>query len=281
MTNGDLNWNSIYGLLTGPALWFTFIFVIGGLLIRIAFLFRLSRRKDRVIYNHINMDWGLRSIIHWIIPFASVSMRQQPIFSLVAFIFHLTLIAVPLFLSAHILLWEEAFGLTLWSIPDGVSDALTLIFIAAALFLIVRRRIRPEVRILTGAWDYALLLIAAYWSNVPGWSSVIFRRTSVELRGPGLVAPVARALRGDLGLPRLAKKELRDIMLGHLSDMHRFYGEATGVRVARKHLTWYCQHLVDADEYRHRVVRVGSAEEQLRLTREYFEREGGGIAIAA
>jgi nitrate reductase gamma subunit len=160
MTNGDLNWNSIYGLLTGPALWFTFIFVIGGLLIRIAFLFRLSRRKDRVIYNHINMDWGLRSIIHWIIPFASVSMRQQPIFSLVAFIFHLTLIAVPLFLSAHILLWEEAFGLTLWSIPDGVSDALTLIFIAAALFLIVRRRIRPEVRILTSAWDYALLVIA-------------------------------------------------------------------------------------------------------------------------
>ena len=159
MANGDLNWIRIYAFLTGPALWFTFIFVIGGLLIRIAFLFCLSRRKDRVIYNHINMDWGLRSIIHWIIPFASVSMRQQPIFSLVAFIFHLTLIAVPLFLSAHILLWEEAFGLTLWSIPDGVSDALTLIFIAAALFLIVRRRIRPEVRILTSAWDYALLVI--------------------------------------------------------------------------------------------------------------------------
>ena len=159
MTNGDLNWNSIFEFLTGPALWFTFIFVIGGLLIRIAFLFRLSRRKDRVIYNHINMDWGLRSIIHWIIPFASVSMRQQPIFSLVAFIFHLTLIAVPLFLSAHILLWEEAFGVTLWSIPDGLADALTLVFIAAALFLMVRRRIRPEVRILTGAWDYALLVI--------------------------------------------------------------------------------------------------------------------------
>ena len=158
MTNGNLNWNSIYEFLTGPALWFTFIFFIGGLLIRLAFLFRLSRKKDRVIYNHVNIDWGLRSIIHWIIPFASISMRQQPIFSLVAFIFHLTLIAVPLFFSAHILLWEEAFDVTLWSITDGLSDALTLIFIAAALFLIVRRRIRPEVRILTGAWNYALLI---------------------------------------------------------------------------------------------------------------------------
>jgi nitrate reductase gamma subunit len=145
--------------LTGPALWFTFIFFTGGLLVRMAFLFRLSRKKDRVIYNHFHLDWGLRSILHWIIPFASVSMRQQPVFSLVAFVFHLTLIAVPLFLSAHILLWEEAFGVTLWSIPDGLSDALTLIFIAAALFLIVRRRIRPEVKILTSAWDYTLLVI--------------------------------------------------------------------------------------------------------------------------
>ena len=159
MTNGDLNWNSIYAFLTGPALWFTFIFFIGGLLIRLAFLLRLSRKKDRVIYNHIDLDWGLRSIFHWLIPFASVSMRQQPIFSLVAFIFHLTLIAVPLFLSAHILLWEEAFGVTLWSIPDRLADGLTLVFLAAALFLFIRRRIRPEVRILTTAWDYALLII--------------------------------------------------------------------------------------------------------------------------
>ena len=159
MTTTDINWNSIYEFLTGPALWFTFIFFIGGLLIRMAFLFRLSRKKDRVIYNHFNMDWGLRSIFHWIIPFASASMRQQPIFSIVAFIFHLSLVAVPLFLSAHILLWEEAFGVTLWSIPDGLADGLTLVFLATALFLIARRRIRPEVRILTSAWDYALLVI--------------------------------------------------------------------------------------------------------------------------
>jgi tRNA-dihydrouridine synthase B len=70
-------------------------------------------------------------------------------------------------------------------------------------------------------------------------------------------------------------------MLGHLKNMHRFYGEEAGVRVARKHLTWYCQNLVEADEYLYQVVRVRSAEEQLRLTQEYFEREGGGISKAA
>ena len=79
----------------------------------------------------------------------------------------------------------------------------------------------------------------------------------------------------------LAKKELRDIMIGHLKNMHRFYGESTGVRVARKHLTWYCKNIVSADEYRSRVIRVESGEAQIRLTQEYFDRDDGGALLAA
>ena len=75
--------------------------------------------------------------------------------------------------------------------------------------------------------------------------------------------------------------ELRDMMLGHLNELHRFYGDETGVRVARKHLTWYCISLADSDEFRHQAVRVNSASEQLELTREYFDRENAGILLAA
>ena len=81
--------------------------------------------------------------------------------------------------------------------------------------------------------------------------------------------------------PQLDNYELRDIMLDHLSELHRFYGELTGVRVARKHLTWYCNSLANADEFRHQVVRVDSASEQIRLTRTYFDREDGGDSLAA
>ena len=109
-----LNWNNIYSFLTGPALWFVFIFFISGLLIRIGLLWRLSRKKDRIIYNHISLGWGLRSILQWLIPWGSASMRQQPVFTVAAFVFHLSLLIVPLFLSAHILLWEEAFNARLW-----------------------------------------------------------------------------------------------------------------------------------------------------------------------
>jgi nitrate reductase gamma subunit len=84
-------------------------------------------------------------------------MRSQPVFSGAVFLFHICLLAVPLFLNAHNILWEEAFGASLWSLPDAWADGLTLALLATAVGMIVRRIVRPEVRILTSAWDYTLI----------------------------------------------------------------------------------------------------------------------------
>ena len=81
--------------------------------------------------------------------------------------------------------------------------------------------------------------------------------------------------------PPIAKTELRDIMLGHLDNMHRFYGDKTGVRVARKHLAWYCTSLEKSENFRSQVVRVDRASEQIRLTNEYFRRNTERIFEAA
>ena len=148
----------MYQFLTGPALWATFIIFLGGLAGRLIILFRLSRRKDRIIYNHASLTWGLKSIFIWLIPWGTASMRNQPIFSLMAFIFHICLLAVPLFLTAHNILWDEAFGFSLWSMPDNWADVLTLVCIGTILFLLIRRLVRPEVHILTSVWDYTLLV---------------------------------------------------------------------------------------------------------------------------
>ncbi len=98
---------------------------------------------------------------------------------------------------------------------------------------------------------------------------------------PWIFRELGQLLNTDRGKPQLDKNELRDIMLGHLSELHRFYGELTGVRVARKHLAWYCNSLANADEFRHQVVRVESASEQISLTKKYFDREDGGKSLAA
>jgi len=49
--------------------------------------------------------------------------------------------------------------MSLWSMPDFTADAATVICILSGIFLLLRRLIRPEVRILTEPRDYSLLLM--------------------------------------------------------------------------------------------------------------------------
>ena len=77
-----------------------------------------------------------------------------------------------------------------------------------------------------------------------------------------------------------APLEVLDVMERHLDQLHRAYGERTGVRVARKHIGWYLQNQADSGETRKRLMRATSASEQFQLLRDYFLPRGrsqGGI----
>jgi len=65
--------------------------------------------------------------------------------------------------------------------------------------------------------------------------------------------------------------EVRDILVGHLQHLHEFYGELSGVRIARKHLGWYAKDRAENARFRAVVNAAESAEAQLRLTNDYFE----------
>ena len=67
-------------------------------------------------------------------------------------------------------------------------------------------------------------------------------------------------------------EEVRDIMLDHLVDLYHFYGEYTGVRVARKHLGWYCKDQPGSDLFWQKVARVEQSDEQIRATENYFKQ---------
>lgn len=71
--------------------------------------------------------------------------------------------------------------------------------------------------------------------------------------------------------PDPAISEVRDMMLAHLCDLHAFYGEEAGVRVARKHIDWYARSRVHAHSVRHAVMQANDAATQLDRAREYFD----------
>ena len=70
--------------------------------------------------------------------------------------------------------------------------------------------------------------------------------------------------------PAPANPQVRDIMLAHLQNLYRFYGEYTGVRVARKHLGWYFKACGIQAQVRDKAVRVETAKEQERLVETLF-----------
>lgn len=72
-------------------------------------------------------------------------------------------------------------------------------------------------------------------------------------------------------LPDPGLSEQRDLLLDHLRRIHEFYGEATGVRVARKHIGWYVVRLPRQREFRSAINRIESSHEQLRQTQHFFD----------
>jgi len=71
-------------------------------------------------------------------------------------------------------------------------------------------------------------------------------------------------------LPEPDLFEIRDILLEHLNNLYAFYGEFTGVRIARKHIAWYSKGQAHGAEFRRIVTRLESSEEQLDMVQDFF-----------
>ncbi len=72
-------------------------------------------------------------------------------------------------------------------------------------------------------------------------------------------------------LPEPTLKEVRDILLEHLQNLYAFYGEYTGVRMARKHISWYSKGQQHGGAFRQAVNRVETVAEQLQITKDFFD----------
>jgi len=64
--------------------------------------------------------------------------------------------------------------------------------------------------------------------------------------------------------------EIHTVMLEHLADLYDFYGDLTGMRVARKHISWYTKGLVGSANFRHHMNQLQTIEEQLGAINAFF-----------
>jgi len=96
---------------------------------------------------------------------------------------------------------------------------------------------------------------------------------------PWIFREIVHFLRTGEELSPPSPMEVRSTLLGHLDALYGFYGERAGVRIARKHLAWYCRTRPGGESFWRRVNRVEPAHEQRALTDEFLLEHSGEARI--
>ena len=152
--------HEIYSFVTGPLAWFGWgVFIIGALY-RLIYMYNKFKTKDGTSEAYMSWKYGLRSIGAWLIPYFTLGWRTSPVTTAVTFIFHICLLATPIFLMGHAVLWQDWLGVTFfWTLPAAVADYMTIIVMAGCVFFAYRRLFFREVRFVTKAKDWWVLLL--------------------------------------------------------------------------------------------------------------------------
>lgn len=118
-----------------------------------------KRSSDKIL------AWGEigRQTLAWLVPVNRL-WRKRPLYSTASFLFHVGLLGVPLFLAAHLDLWQRSIGWAWSAIPQKVADGLTLLTIATGLGLFCGRVFDRRARALSRPQDYVwpLLLVVPF-----------------------------------------------------------------------------------------------------------------------
>ncbi|WP_093282759.1 tRNA dihydrouridine synthase DusB [Solimonas aquatica] len=87
---------------------------------------------------------------------------------------------------------------------------------------------------------------------------------------PWIFRELRHYLRHGSRLPAPPRAEIGGWLLEHLDALYAFYGEGRGLRVARKHIQWYCHEHPEAARFWREVNRLDSAAAQREAVAAFF-----------
>lgn len=73
-------------------------------------------------------------------------------------------------------------------------------------------------------------------------------------------------------LPSPEVSEIHQVLIKHLYDLYDFYGEYAGVRIARKHISWYTKGLMGSANFRQSMNQLQTSNQQIYETNAFFSK---------
>ena len=68
----------------------------------------------------------------------------------------------------------------------------------------------------------------------------------------------------------LSVEEITQIILAHLEAIYAFYGEYSGCRIARKHISWYTKALENSNPFRQQMYLLDSTKNQFAFVHDFL-----------
>ncbi len=87
---------------------------------------------------------------------------------------------------------------------------------------------------------------------------------------PWIFREISHYLATGKHLPLPEVSEIHRVLIKHLHDLYDFYGEYSGVRIARKHISWYTKGLVGSAAFRHAMNQLQTTDQQMAAVNEFF-----------
>lgn len=87
---------------------------------------------------------------------------------------------------------------------------------------------------------------------------------------PWIFREIAHYLETGKHLAPPTPDEIHLLLVGHMHELYTFYGEQTGVRIARKHISWYTKGLPGSAMFRHAMNQLETTREQLDAAERFF-----------
>ena len=92
---------------------------------------------------------------------------------------------------------------------------------------------------------------------------------------PWIFREIAHFLETGEQLDAPGPQQVCEILLGHISNVHEFYGDHLGPRIARKHVGWYLAEQDVKGQFRKRFNQIEDAQTQLEALQTYFTDSTG------
>lgn len=150
---------TLLDLARGPLFKLALAVFFLGLMVRLVRVLAMGQKKDLAPPAGSAAVGAVKAYVSGLIPWSSI-FKRRPVTYIGGYLFHIGILGVIFFVSAHTQLWKSVIGFSWPGVGTGTADLLTMAAFIGLALLLVNRLTLPVMRLLSDPDDWLALLFS-------------------------------------------------------------------------------------------------------------------------